>query len=337
MKKWHFLKRPPWRTVLLLFIIVGFLGFIYLAWTPGKRVHDGRHDLGSNGIWIEHGWLGDDLWFSRNRMDKRRFRDGQKIQELAQLLSSHGVKYVFPHLCPSNTNGKIAQADPKQTERFLDHFQDFKILPWIGGVLHVHCSPHSPEWRVNFVSSVAQMLLSHPRLAGVQLNIEPMPSGNKGFLVLLEELRQAMPEDKILSVAAYPPPTRWHPHPEVHWEEQYFREVAQRADQMAVMMYDSAIRWQKPYQHLMSRWTSDILTWSGDTKVLLGIPVYDDAGVKYHFPRVENLRNALLGIHAGLSKFGSVPGNYAGVAIYCEWEMDDHEWAYFRKEFEKAL
>jgi hypothetical protein len=337
MNKWHHLKRPPWRTVLLLFIVIGLLGLVYLAWSPGKRVRDGRHDLGSNGIWIEHGWLGDDLWFSANRMDKQRFRDSQKIQKLAQLLSSHGVKYVYPHLCPSNANGEIARADPRQTERFLNHFKGFKILPWIGGVLHVHCSPQSPVWRKTFVSSAVNLLRSHPRLAGVQLNIEPMPSGNRGFLVLLEELRQAMPEGKILSVAAYPPPTRWHPHPEVHWEEEYFRQVAQRADQMAVMMYDSAIRWQKPYQHLMSRWTSDILRWSGDTKVLLGIPVYDDAGVKYHFSRVENLRNALLGIHAGLSKFESVPGNYTGVAIYCEWEMDDHEWAYFREEFEKAL
>ncbi|MGD9321055.1 MAG: glycoside hydrolase family 18 protein [Desulfobacteraceae bacterium] len=336
MNHWHYLKRPPWRTVLLLFIVVGFLGLAYLAWTPGKRVRDGRHDLGSNGIWVEHGWLGDDLWFSRNRMDKRTFRDSQKIQELAELLASHGVKYVFPHLCPSNANGKIAQADPKQTERFLDHFEDFKILPWIGGVLGVHCSPQSPEWRTNFVSSVVHLLQSHTRLGGVQLNIEPMPSGHKGFLVLLEELRRAMPDDKILSVAAYPPPTRWHPFPEVHWEEEYFRQVAQRVDQMVVMMYDSAIRWQKPYQHLMSSWTSDVLSWTGDTKVLLGIPVYDDAGVEYHFPQVENLRNALLGIHAGLSQFKSVPDNYSGVAIYCEWEMDDQEWEYLRKEFEKA-
>lgn len=337
MNKWHFLKRPPWCTILPLFVIVGFLGLAYLAWTPGKHVHDGRHDLGSNGIWVAHGWLGDDPWFSRNRVDKRRFRESQKIQELAELLASHGVKYVFPHLCPSNGNGKIEQADPKQTERFLDHFKDFKILPWIGGVLDVHCFPQSPQWRSSFVSSVARLLQSHPRLAGVQLNIEPMPSDHRGFLILLEELRRAMPEDKILSVAAYPPPTRWHPHPEVHWEEVYFRQVAQRVDQMAVMMYDSAIRWQKPYQHLMSRWTSDVLSWSGDTKVLLGIPVYDDAGVKYHFPQVENLRNALLGIHAGLGKFKSVPGNYTGVAIYCEWEMDDQEWAYLRKEFERAL
>jgi hypothetical protein len=335
MNPWHYLKRPPWRTFLLGFAILGLLGLAYVAWSPGKRVLDGRHDLGSNGIWIQHGWLGDDLWFTTKRVDKRKFRGNQKIKEMADLLASHGVKYVFPHLCPSNPKGKIAQVDPKQTERFLDHFEDFKILPWVGGVLHHHCYTESPQWRANFVSSVLDLLQSHPRLGGVQINIEPMPSGDKGFLVLLQELRQEMPDGKLLSVAAYPPPTRWHPFPQVHWEEEYFREVAQRVDQLAVMMYDSSIRWQKPYQHLMSNWTSDVLSWSGDTEVLLGIPVYDDAGVGYHFPEVENLRNALLGIHAGLSKFKSVPENYSGVAIYCEWEMDDQEWKYLKKEFVK--
>ena len=44
-----------------------------------------------------------------------------------------------------------------------------------------------------------------------------------------------------------------------------------------------------------------------------------------------------MGIHAGLSKFKSLPVNYTGVAIYCEWEMDDQEWKYLREEFEKAL
>jgi len=183
---------------------------------------------------------------------------------------------------------------------------------------------------------VLDLLQGHPRLAGVQVNIEPMPSGNPDFLTLLDELRQAMPTGKILSVAAYPPPTRWHPFPEGHWEESYFRQVAKRADQLAPMMYDTAIPLQKIYQHLMSTWTVDILNWSGDTQVLLGVPAYDDEGVLYHSPRVENLRNALLGIHEGLSRFKSLSGNYAGIAIYSEWEMDEQEWHYFKRNFAKA-
>jgi hypothetical protein len=236
-----------------------------------------------------------------------------------------------PHAeCPAS------RRDASALERFLDHFDDSKVVPWVGGVLDNHCSPDSPQWRTNFISSVLALLQSHPRLAGVQVNIEPMPTGNPDFLILLEELRQAMPEGKILSVAAYPPPTRWHPYPDVHWDEDYFRQVARRADQLAPMMYDTAIQCPKVYQHLMSSWTTEVLDWSGDSEVLLGIPAYDDAGVGYHFPKVENLQNALSGIHAGLSGCESLPKNYAGVAIYCEWEMDRQEWSQFEKEFGKA-
>ncbi len=324
------------RTILLLLVVLGVLALAYLVWSPGKSVRDGRHDLSANGIWIQHGWLGDDSWFKRNRKDKTLFRNHRQIQKLADLLAGHGVKYVFPHVCPCRPDGKIAPVDLVQTERFLDHFQDFAVVPWIGGVLDVHCAPGSAQWRANFVSSAVDLLQKHPRLAGVQLNIEPMPSGNSDFLTLLDELREAMPAGRILSVAAYPPPTKWHPFPEVHWDESYFRQVAQRADQLAPMMYDTALRLPKLYQYLMSAWTSEVLDWSGDAQVLLGVPVYDDAGVRYHLPHVENLQNALLGIHAGLSRTRSLPANYAGVAIYCEWEMDQQEWDYFRKEFAKT-
>lgn len=101
-------------------------------------------------------------------------------------------------------------------------------------------------------------------------------------------------------------------------------------------MYDTAIKWPKIYQHLMFTWASKVLDWSEDTQVLLGIPAYDDAGVGDHFPKVENLPNALAGIHSGLSAYTSLPKNYAGVAIYSEWEMDQTEWDYFKKAFARA-
>jgi hypothetical protein len=329
-------ERPPRRTILLLIAFLGIMGLTCLLWSPGQCVRDGRHDLRANGIWMQHGWLGDDLWFQRNRRDKALFRDEQKIRELSALLTAHGVRYVFPHVCPCDPNGKIAPVDPVQTERFLNHFAAFRVIPWIGGVRGVQCSPDLSRWRTNFVSSVVDLLRNHPRFAGVHLNIEPMPTGDPDFLTLLDELRQAIPAGKIISVAAYPPPTRWHPFPDVHWDEPYFRQVARRVDQLVPMMYDTAVMLPKIYRHLMSTWTSEVLSWSGDTQVLLGVPVYDDAGAGYHFPHVENLENALSGIHAGLSKQKDIPKNYAGVAIYCEWEMDRQEWRCFRSQFERT-
>lgn len=336
MKLWQKLKRPPYRTVLLLFSILGAIGLAYLAWQPGSRVRDGRHDLRTNGIWIQHGWLGDDSWFDRNQRNRALFRNDARMQELAESLSSHGIKYLFPHVCPCDPSGNIAPIDHAQTERFLDHFQSFAVIPWIGGVWGNQCFPDSPAWRAKFAASAADLITSHPRLAGVHVNIEPWPSGSPDFLLLLDELRIALPEGKIISIAAYPPPTRWQPSTDVHWDEAYFREVARRADQLAPMMYDTSIRIPKCYTQLMSSWTREVLNWSGNTQVLLGVPTYDDAGVGWHDPRVENLKNALSGIHAGLKKFDSPRNNYAGVAVYCEWEMDQREWEQFKYEFEKT-
>jgi hypothetical protein len=329
----NYLKRPPWRTLILLFFAFTLCVLSYEIWSPGHQVLDGRHDLRKNGIWIQHGWLGDNEWYEHTGRDKTLFRNEQKIKKLADLLYQHGTKYVFPHLCPCKHNGHIAAVDHQQTERFLDHFSNFSILPWIGGVLGNHCHPSSSRWRNNFVMSTTRLLEAHPRLAGIHINIEPLQTGNKNFLLLLDELRLAIPQDKIISLAAYPPPTILHPFPEVHWEETYFREVARRVDQITPMMYDTAIKLPKFYQNLMRQWTHEVLKWSGDTEVLLGIPAYDDAEVGYHIPEVENLPNALLGIHAALSTYSTLPNNYSGIAIYCEWEMERHEWEYLRKAF----
>jgi hypothetical protein len=98
------------------------------------------------------------------------------------------------------------------------------------------------------------------------------------------------------------------------------------------MMYDAGQSIPKTYQKLMADWTVEVLTWSEGKQVLLGVPTYGDAGVGYHDPKVENLTNALLGIHRGLSRTAA-PANYQGVAIYCDWETLDAEWTSWRGRF----
>ncbi|WP_035606471.1 glycosyl hydrolase family 18 protein [Haloferula sp. BvORR071] len=334
MTLWQRLKRPPWRTLLLLAALLGVAGLAYLAWSPGERVADGRDDTGSNGIWLQHGWLGDDAWFETNGRDPARFRSAEKIQQLRTQLTRHGIKYVFPHLCPCLPDGSITAHDPVQMERFLDGFSSISVLPWIGGVHDESAHPGVKAWRARFTSSAAALLTAHPRLAGVHVNIEPMPEGDSDYLVLLDELRATLPPGKMISVAAYPPPTRWHPFPDVHWGESYFREVAKRADQIVPMLYDTGIKWQKPYRKLMVDWTTEVLAWSGGKPVLLGLPAYDDAGSGYHNPKVENLRNALRGVHAALAN--GKPASYGGIAIYSEWEMGGEDWKALDEEFCKS-
>lgn len=316
-------------------IAAGFLAYAF--WRPGLDVRDGRNDRGSNAIWLAHGWLGANEWFIRNNKTNEftKYRSLASIKALAEKLRSHGIKDVFPHLCPAEPTGQLPPVDPKQVEQFLDVFGDFRVLPWIGGPNGSSVRAIDARWRSIFVASVRTLLTQHPRFAGVHLNVEPLPSGDKVFLLLLDEVRAALPPGKLLSVAAYPPPTRWHPFPDVHWEESYFREVSRRCDHIAAMMYDAGQKLPKTYQRLMADWTVEVLDWSEGRAVLFGVPTYDDAGVEYHDPKVENLHNALLGIHRGLSQ-KSPPTNYQGVAIYCDWKTSDSEWAYFREHFLKT-
>ncbi len=330
------LRKPPWRTIAggAVFLAVSFLA--YVLWSPGALVRDGRHDLRTNGIWVQHGWLGDDAWFVRNSRDMDAFRSAEKIHALAATLSEHNILYVYPHMAPCTPDGSLAGRDLEQTELFLDGMEGLSVMPWIGGVLGAHCFPERPQWRQGFVSSIRELFAAHPRLSGVHVNIEPMPSGNEHFILLLREIRAALPEGKTLSLAAYPPPTVWHQFANVHWDEAYFRQVASGVDQVAIMMYDTAIRRGKIYQAVMSSWAGESLSWAGEADVLFGLPAYEDAGVLYHHAGVENLENALAGIHAGLDRMGELPANYRGIAIYCEWEMEAEEWDYLSANYTRA-
>ncbi len=322
------------RIALTVLAILGILLLAFWLWQPGLEVADGRHDRGSNAIWAAHGWLGSDEWFIANHKTNQiqSYRDPESIKVFAERLRRHGIRDVFPHLCPAEMTGQLAASDREQVERFLDGTQGLRVLPWIGGANGAGAQIHDSRWRVKFVKNARVLLLRHKRLAGVHLNIEPLPSGDRDFLLLLDELHAALPEGKILSVAAYPPPTRWHPFPDVHWDENYFQEVAKRCDQISVMMYDAGQKIPKTYRQLMKDWTREVLDWSEGKAVLLGVPTYEDAAVDYHDATVENVTNAVAGIHAGLAS-GFLATNYQGIAIYSDWETSPAEWEYLENKF----
>lgn len=322
------LGRSTLRITAALAVILGVPALCYLLWQPGSDAPLPK--FRNNAIWIGHGWLGDDTWFIRNKRDMTKFRSAEKISALFEKLRKNDISTVYPHLCPARGDGRIAPCDDEQTARFLDLAEKYgiKVIPWIGGVFGDSARPDDEIWRKNFIVSVNELLQKHPRLAGVQINIEPLPDASGvDFLKLLDELRPTM-NGKTLSVAAYPPPTKWHNFPDVHWDRGFLHMVAYRCDQMAVMMYDTAIPLEKFYVKLMTDWTktSAAATSRSGCELLLGIPAYEDANVGYHSPRVENLSSALRGISAAARD-----DRIGGIAIYCEWEMNDVKWQIWRE------
>jgi len=321
------------RLALGLGFTLGLPWLGYSLWDPGVSSSQGRYDRGRNGLWIAHGWMADDSWFAINRRDRAGYDSVAARERLQSTCEDNGIGSVFPHLCPATQSGDLPAHDPVRAEALLDALPAVKVLPWVGGVHGRHCPVESPVWRARFVLSCAELLRRHPRLAGLHLNIEPMPDGNAAFLSLLEELKTAMPPDKMISVAAYPPPTRWHPHPEVHWSEIYYREVDRRCDQLVPMMYDTSLRLEKVYTRLVASWTRDVARWTTRAELLLGLPAYEDEQVAYHDPRVENVGNALRGANAGLLSLGPRANRIVGIALYADWTTTPEEWVVFRSGF----
>ena len=343
MRKSVVKRRPCWRNHRFwvgVCVVVALLFMAHWRWQPGLFLTDGRDNRDRNALWIGHGWLGADSWFDANKPDeKTRFRAPHSIDELARLCRDNGVRDVYPHLTPTQADGAMSDYDDAQIERLLDRTNGLRVLPWIGGRMDKHIAPNDAAKTARFVQSVGDLMRKHPRLAGVHLNVEPWKSGDLGMLTLLDQLKTAIGPDKMLSISGYPPQSEWYPL-RLAWSQSYYREVAARCDQIAVMLYDSSLHDAKLYQWFLARWTRTVLDWTSGPdapEVLLGVPTYGAAGPTigplYHDPRVENLSNSLAGLHRGLRDAGKLPDNYAGAAIYCEWETDANEWKTWRRDW----
>jgi len=325
----------------LLFILAAFLvipaGYFalthlwyYFQKSPGLDIRDGSHDRGRNGIWMQHGWIGDVSWFKKYHKDPVPFHDPNRLKELATLLKKEHITDLYPHLCPCGFTGAIPPVDDAQTERFLDAFENVRVMPWVGGIFPTDTLLWDKKWRDTFTKSCVNLLVSHPRLAGIHVDIEPVASGDQGFLALLRQLKNEMPAGKLLSVSGYHPSTLV-PLVTEYWSEDYSRSVAAIVDQAAVMLYDSAISDPATYRGVMKDWTKQVLDWYGTKEVLIGVPAFEESSVS-HYPGAESLQNAFLGVHAGLGR-GEIPKAYRGVSIYCEWTMTSDKWKAFESMY----
>lgn len=329
------MNRKNFKYILLLVIVVCFAGLSHSIWFAEKSVANRQVNFnrGTNGLWMEHGWLGADSWFRENNKPAgyaAHYRQVEILSQLAAHFNKHDISDLFPHLAPTNIAGSIPAVNHEQTQRFLKAMNGFRVMPWVGGVLGKQVFLNNTQWRDNFTASIKKLLVTYPKFSGIHINIEPNPSGNQAFLELLEEIRAVMPAGKVLSIAAFPPPFFLQPYPELHWEKIYYEKVASRADQLVVMSYDTALPWAWAYRWLMAVWTKETIEWSDKTPVLIGIPAYNDKWASYHDPDVENMPNALAGINSGLSGMPNIPSQYQGVAIYSGWEMTPKKWSYFK-------
>jgi hypothetical protein len=316
--------------VLAVLVVAGVGALVYLGFAPAGDAapHPFNHDR--NAVWLEHRWL-------------ERDHTTAEMEALLSALASRGVVYVYPHVIPFNGAGRLPVHSRDQMRAFLAVARrvapEMKVLPWVGGL--------RVGWKRQRAGTIGladlgqrQRIVAECRglidegFDGIHLNVEPVDDGNDDFLALLRAIRPALGPGRVLSLSAIrPAPFALSIAPNFVWSPEYYGRVAALADQIVIMAYDTALPTTGLYRRYVawatSSVTSSLAASRSRTRVLLGVPTYDETGFM-HRGGVETPENALLGVVAGLRGLGA-GGTFEGVALYAEWTTDAKDWAVYER------
>lgn len=288
----------------------------------------GSFDRGDNALWMRRHWL-------------HEAPTPDEIAALVESLRARGIRRIYPFLGPMDNegwpgwrskNGPVRYV-PERAGAFLAEIHriapEIRIIPWTGGVLNRDVRLDDPAQRKAFAAHARRLV--ELGADGVQLNVEPMPSGSPGYLELLREVKAAI-GGRTLSIAAYPPPTSHQPSSDVHWDLPFMKQVCHEADELAVMAYDTGIASPPVFEKLIADWTRELAATlpppsAGGCEWLMGVPAYDD-DKDYHLPDVETVAHSLNGLNNGLKTIER-PEHFRGVAIYASFTTDAHKWAVY--------
>ena len=214
-----------------------------------------------------------------------------------------------------------------------------KVLPWVGG-LRVGYKRQRPGTIDLADLGQRQRIVAECRglidegFDGIHVNVEPVDDGNVEFLALLRALRTAVGPDRILSLSAIRPgPLRLPFAPNFLWTPDYYARVAELADQIVVMAYDTALPTPTLYRRYLAyvalAVTTRLAASHGARGCWWASPPTTRPG-SCTARAVETPENALLGVVAGLRGLGA-GGTFEGVALYAEWTTDEAEWATYER------
>lgn len=265
------------------------------------------------------------------------------IEQLAQETSRRKIRYLYPFTTYVRENGFSPSYD--YAEEFVSTFKKFNqqtyLLAWVGIPLKRTRDVGLDGWTnlksdterreiVEFVSK----LVKQNGFDGVHLNVETVWAGDTHYLLFLEEMKEALGEEYILSVSGH----TWRATEAVdandyRWDSHYYQAVGNRTDQLVAMTYDSMAQDVNNYEEWLKIQIDGIGKSLHETKVelLLGLSVSREQTLT-HNPAIENMANSLHGICSVLVKNKELEVA-DGLAIYAAWEASSKDWTVWENYF----
>lgn len=273
---------------------------------------------GKNGLWLRYLW-----YFGKH--------DDQSLDRMTALLNDKQIAFAYFHVRDIGKDGQLKYRYLENAKRLIDAVHErapaTKAIAWV----YVGSHPTTGEVDLSQDSVRSAMvkdalwLVNECGFDGVQWDYEFCANGDKNFLRLLEETESALPETAILSTAV----PMWYPGTLWGWSDDYFKQVAIRCDQLAVMCYDSFFYLPRAYVWLVHQQAVHVTQAAASVlpkcTVLLGIPSYEQ-GTAGHSNHAETIIMGLKGVREGLSDSQSVVSQFDGVAVFAEYTTNEEEW-----------
>ena len=311
---------------LAVIILCGYFYFTFRFQTSSV------FSTGSIGLWARHQWVG-------------KSHTEQEYRFFSKRLKENKITDVYFHVGPwTDADGGIPPEKYSNAKVLLEHIHrqnpGVRAHAWIGQITKRAGGPldlSNGTTRRNIVKTSEAVL--NLGFDGIHYDFEPMYNGDPAFIDLLDQAYAlTKSRQKLLSVAGgqlelFPgmgrAATKVAPKASF-WSRAYFVSVAQRTDQIAVMLYDTGLPadWMYgSYVKMQTRNLAPLLC--GKTDLLIGIPSYDENRLG-HRPWAENMETALKGVKLGIGS-KSIRGQCRpGVAVFADWTTSKKEWKTFR-------
>ncbi|MFF1406910.1 hypothetical protein [Streptomyces sp. NPDC058294] len=295
---------------------------------PGTRTR--HHDA----LWLGHAWV-----------DGRK--SGKDVTALAARLRGSGIRDLYVHSGPLEHDGTLSPSVYRKarwlTGALHRELPGVRVQAWLGDTL----ASESPDGlRLERPSTRAAIAASTRRILdagfeGAHFDLEPLHSGDRDYLRLLDDLRVlTRSRHALLSVAAHQidPLPAFHSfwgattgHPK-WWSQSYFGQVARRVDQIAVMSYDTMQPMASLYGGYVAEQTALALEVTPrTTDLLMGLPFFHENRFG-HRARAETVPAAVRGVRLGLSRTDAGRARF-GVALYVDFAATEADWRAYQEDW----
>lgn len=263
------------------------------------------------GTWLESRWLDEATPWA-------------EVSQALQDLADRGITDLYIRTGSLRADGTLAlpSADRVAAARREASALGLRLWAWLPGLRH-RLDLSQPDTVRAAAASVAD--LAAAGFDGVQLDLEPTPDDDAGYLALLDAIQAALPAGRLLGAATH----LVRPHPaRAEWSPEYFSEVAKRVDQIAVMAYDTYAATPEEFRLNVAYQTEIALARSpASTEVLIGVPTYEDR-TERHTPETEPPWAGLAGVADGFTQ-ADLAGRVTGWALYAHFTTSEAEWRLF--------